>query len=246
MDDNDLLSSGKRFVLGGIDSSRLELDFFNLYAWLLRFVKEKKVLDIACGSGLGSFLLAHKANEVVGVDINDEAIEFAQIRYKLNNLSFKLSDALAYGFPPEYFDVVISALTIEQIEAGRHKDFLSKLKLTLKDSGVIILAVTNRKITTPLWFIKAGNPFNQNEFVKSSLKKLIKSADLKVVSWYGQRRAHLIYANFFTRLLIRSVQKIIGRNLGFYGRRERAEVLPVNFWWQPKNIVVVLKKNNEN
>lgn len=241
---NDSLGSGKRFVLGMIESSRLEIDFFNLYAWLLKFVSGKKVLDIACGSGLGSFLMAHKAKEVWGVDISEESIGFAQKHYQFDNLKFFLSDALKFDLPKSYFDVIVCAMTIEQISSEFHKEFLLKLKKSLLDEGMIILVTTNKKINAPFSRKKAGNPLNQNEFHKRSLVKLINSVNLKPDGWYGRRRVHIFFANYLSRFCINLIQKLTSRNFGLYGKRERPSIMPVNFFWQPKDFVVILKKIN--
>jgi SAM-dependent methyltransferase len=41
---------------------------------VLDVVKEKNVLDVACGEGYGSFFMAEIAASVVGVDISDETV----------------------------------------------------------------------------------------------------------------------------------------------------------------------------
>ena len=48
------------------------------YDFALRFVNSSMdVLDIACGVGYGSRILASAARNVVGCDIHDETIEYA-------------------------------------------------------------------------------------------------------------------------------------------------------------------------
>lgn len=42
------------------------------------YAKDKKVLDVGCGYGYGSYLLSQKAKSVVGVDLWKERIEGAK------------------------------------------------------------------------------------------------------------------------------------------------------------------------
>src|SRR3981081_3045437 len=59
-----------------------------VYAWIAGRVRGRRVIDMACGEGYGSALLAERAAEVVGVDANPEAHEHACLRYRTPNLRF--------------------------------------------------------------------------------------------------------------------------------------------------------------
>ena len=52
-----------------------------VYEWIRARVGGMKVIDMACGEGYGSAVLARTAREVVGVDANPEAHEHARLRY---------------------------------------------------------------------------------------------------------------------------------------------------------------------
>ena len=58
------------------------------YAIACGLAKGRRVLDIACGEGYGSKLLAGVATEVTGVDIDAETIAHAQASYRHRNLHF--------------------------------------------------------------------------------------------------------------------------------------------------------------
>src|SRR5205807_7226087 len=59
-----------------------------VYEWIAERVRGGSVLDMACGEGYGSDVLARRALAVVGVDANPEAHEHARLRYRRPNLSF--------------------------------------------------------------------------------------------------------------------------------------------------------------
>src|ERR1700754_1445255 len=60
-----------------------------VYEWIASRVAGGRVLDLACGEGYGSDVLAGSAAAVVGLDANPEAYEHARQRYRRSNLSFQ-------------------------------------------------------------------------------------------------------------------------------------------------------------
>ena len=73
--------------------------------------KEKAVcLDIACGTGDISFLLAkkYKDSEIIGIDFNEKMIDIANklLEYKYNNIKFKVADMGDTAFNSEQFDII--------------------------------------------------------------------------------------------------------------------------------------------
>ena len=68
------------------EDRELAIEHLQRYNTILSFVAGKDVLDIASGEGYGSSILAEKASKVTGVDINDELVEHASVKYKKDNL----------------------------------------------------------------------------------------------------------------------------------------------------------------
>lgn len=60
-----------------------------VYEWIAERVRGRRVVDLACGEGYGSAVLARTAASVVGVDANPEAHEHARLRYRAPNLRFE-------------------------------------------------------------------------------------------------------------------------------------------------------------
>lgn len=52
------------------------------YEFAAQRLRGKRVLDLACGCGYGSWILHEAGNDVTGVDISEEAIEYADRHYK--------------------------------------------------------------------------------------------------------------------------------------------------------------------
>lgn len=68
------------------------------YAFAAKYCWQKDVVDLACGSGYGSYLLSMVAKSVQGVDIDTHAIEYAFTTFKAANLRYGLDD-ITLGFP---------------------------------------------------------------------------------------------------------------------------------------------------
>src|SRR5579862_8711643 len=83
-----------------------------VYEWIAERVRGLRVVDMACGEGYGSDVLARTAASVVGVDANPEAHEHASLRYVRANLRF--ARALVESFA-EQTDVIVFLQTIEHL-----------------------------------------------------------------------------------------------------------------------------------
>lgn len=74
------------------------------------------VLDVGCGSGFATAILAKKLPQaqIVGVDLSEQAIIMAIDKYQqLANLQFKVGNAQALAFMEQQFDLVISTGSIK-------------------------------------------------------------------------------------------------------------------------------------
>jgi ubiquinone/menaquinone biosynthesis C-methylase UbiE len=99
---------------GGFASTKRLLQNFNLD-------KDKKILDIACGKGTTSILIAKKYGcKVVGIDISSTLIEEAKRlakRSKVDNLiEFQVADATQLPFESNEFDASIAQAMLVLID----------------------------------------------------------------------------------------------------------------------------------
>ena len=60
-----------------------------VYEWIAARAHGRRVVDLACGEGYGSAVLAGTAASVVGVDANPEAHEHARLKYTGPTVSFE-------------------------------------------------------------------------------------------------------------------------------------------------------------
>lgn len=116
------------------------------YLPLRGLVKNRNVLDIACGEGLGTNLLARwGAKTVTGVDISEAAIAGATERAALEkriDINFVCQDA--YEFLEQQktlFDVIVCVETIEHLPDPQR--FLQLCKEQLTPDGILLVSCPN-------------------------------------------------------------------------------------------------------
>lgn len=139
-------------------------EHFARYMFAASFITNKKVIDCSSGNGYGSYYLAmHGAAQVTGVDIAEEAVNFAERHYAADNLQFVQSDAtkLSDIFSKEH-DVYVCFETIEHLE--RPQELIAEAKKLLLDGGVFIVSCPNDSVFNP------DNPYHKATY---SLEKFI-------------------------------------------------------------------------
>lgn len=149
--------------------ARDTIDHLHRYAIAKTYVKNKKILDIACGDGYGSNLLSEEADFVFGVDIDAETIEKAKVKYIKNNLFFKQGTTSLIPLKNKCVDVVISFETIEHHD--EHNEMMVEIKRVLKPDGIVIISTPDKYYYTDVRNFK--NVFHIKELYKDEFKDLI-------------------------------------------------------------------------
>ena len=107
-------------------------------------VKDKQLLDLSCGEGYNTRILAKKGARVVGVDFSKEMIKQARQREKRDRLGIRyyVSDAADLKeLESECFDVVTCFMALMDIE--RYEDAISQVARVLKKNGRFVFSITH-------------------------------------------------------------------------------------------------------
>jgi len=107
-------------------------------------VKGKRVLDLSCGEGYNTRVLARRGAKVVGVDFSRKMIELASQREKDEKLGidYYVSDAANLReFRSGYFDLVTCFMALMDIE--RYEDAISEVARVLKKNGRFVFSITH-------------------------------------------------------------------------------------------------------
>lgn len=152
------------------------------YEFAKSFVREKTVLDLACGVGYGSQMLADTAASVMGVDLSEEAILYAKERYHKEVISYHACSyermrAQIEECPDDGFDVVVSLETIEHVPDP--DDFLHHLVSWVRPGGLLVAAV-------PVTPTVDYNPFHLHDFTEKQWKAMIRNSGLTIEDTFKQ------------------------------------------------------------
>lgn len=160
-------------------------EHWHRYHFVMPAINNKTVLDVACGEGYGSALMARAAAAVTGVDIAVEAINHAKAEYTQHtNLEFICASCDALPFGDAQFDVVVSFETIEHI--ATQKAFLAEVKRVLKPDGVLLLSSPNKAEYSDARGYK--NEFHVSELYAEELASLLASY-FTHARWWSQRNS---------------------------------------------------------
>ena len=131
-------------------------------------IRCKTILDIGCGVGEFSRLLANRTDKVTAIDLSPNSIKIAKQRSKqFNNIDYLVADVSQWEFPPEHFEAIVSIATVHHLSLAK---LLPKIKASLKPGGVLIILdlLDNRGIEGLLsdciaipfnwWFIAKNKP----------------------------------------------------------------------------------------
>ncbi len=178
---DELSFNGERFIPGV--PGEIWYEHWHRYHFAAPIVAHRDVLDIACGAGYGSALLARHAARVTGADLSQPAIDHARARYaSVPNLEFRQADCAALPFPDASFDAVVSFETLEHIAA--QEAFFDEVRRVLRPAGLVVLSCPNKVEYTD----KRGvtNEFHVRELYRDELAALI-APRFPHSAWYGQR-----------------------------------------------------------
>ncbi|HLC05306.1 MAG TPA: glycosyltransferase [Anaerolineales bacterium] len=176
--------TGERYV-PEIEDVQTGCEHWHRYLFAREFAAGKRVLDVACGEGYGSHLLAQVAREVVGIDLSEEAIAHASSRYHRPNLRFSVGSTddlrLAADKP---FDLVVSFETIEHISEEGQRRFLAEVRRVMSAGGLLIVSTPNKLTYSDL--PKYSNPFHLKEFYADEFRSVLEE-HFERVTLLGQK-----------------------------------------------------------
>lgn len=143
------------------------------YSLASQYCLGKNVLDIACGEGYGSWLMAEQwgAASVLGVDCSVDAVNLARSQFSSDRVTFLSNQAERLIELADYgpFDLIISVETLEHVHDVN--SFLEGVSSLLADGGHFICSVPN-----DAWYYGAcesGNVYHLRRYTLSDFQLLL-------------------------------------------------------------------------
>lgn len=141
-------------------------------------IKNKKNLDIGCGNGYGSFLLANYGKSTLGLDIDKPSIDYAKDHFPQKNLQF-INSSLENFKTTKIFD---SATCFQTIEHIKDTDvFIKKINSLLHKKGIVLFSTPNSQHNHVV------SPYHVKEYSPEEFKKMLGKyyAKVKIYGIYG-------------------------------------------------------------
>ncbi len=172
--------TGERFIPGV--KGDVEVEHLHRYYAASGCVRGLRVLDIACGEGYGSAILARQALSVVGVDISPEAIAHARATYASTGLRFEVGSCEQIPLGDASVDAVVCYETLEHVAA--HDSLMAEFRRVLVPGGFLVISCPDRIEYSEI--PKFHNPFHVRELYLNELRDLL-GRHFRKFQIYGQR-----------------------------------------------------------
>jgi 2-polyprenyl-3-methyl-5-hydroxy-6-metoxy-1,4-benzoquinol methylase/FtsZ-binding cell division protein ZapB len=135
------------------------------YYFASQFIKkDTMLLDVGCGIGYGTKILAKQASLVTAFDISQEAIEHAKKYYSDSNINFVVENAENFVFNQK-FELVTCFELIEHVT--QQEKVLQNIFASLKEDGILV-------ISTPRPLEDKRTHFHTNELKLNEFEALLK------------------------------------------------------------------------
>ena len=141
-----------------------------VYEWIADRCRGLDVVDMACGEGYGSAVLARHAARVTGVDANPEAHRHARLRYTAPGVRFVRDLIDSYSEP---CDAVVFLQTIEHVQDAAA--VLGHMKGMLRSGGTAYVTTPNVLTLAPEGAERSGNPWHVHEYRSEEFRALCQS-----------------------------------------------------------------------
>src|SRR3954452_13780331 len=138
-----------------------------VYEWIGERVWGRRVVDLACGEGYGSAVLARRAASVVGVDANPEAFEHARLKYTTGSVTFERDMIETWRGD---VDAVVFLQTIEHVQDP--DAVMAHIRELIGEHGIAFVSTPNLLTLAGPGEEKSGNPWHVKEYRADEFRAL--------------------------------------------------------------------------
>ena len=138
-----------------------------VYRWVAERCRGLRVVDMACGEGYGTAVLAERAAEATGVDANPDAHEHARVKYTRPGVRFVRDLVETYDEP---CDAIVFLQTIEHLEDPGAA--LDRFRSLLRPGGAAYVSTPNVLTLAPPGAVKSDNPWHVREYRAGEFREL--------------------------------------------------------------------------
>jgi 2-polyprenyl-3-methyl-5-hydroxy-6-metoxy-1,4-benzoquinol methylase len=162
------------------DYHTAKINHYVRYKFASSLVKDDHcVLDIACGVGYGSSLLAHEtgARLICGVDLSAEALDFADRMFRHDRIRFMQGNCLESSLLEiGQFDLIVSFETIEHVEDDL--TLLQNFSKWLKKDALLVGSAPNQDVMP---FNRDEHLYHYKHYTRVMLTELLRKTGFEIV-----------------------------------------------------------------
>ena len=149
-------------------------------AMISQYCKDKRVLDLGCGGGTYTAIIAKYSNRVLGVDISGVMLTYAKNKHA--NLNLALADAHHIPLKTESMEIVVCIGLFEYIE---RTTVLEEINRVLNRDSICIIQCPNRfsaaRVSAKLISRILGKQYLAKEPSYGEMLRLFKQNGVKVI-----------------------------------------------------------------
>ncbi len=101
--------------------------------------ESKTVLDIGCGNGEFTFIIAQRAKKAIGIDPDEKSVKSARHNYKCKNISFQVGGGESLNFSSTSFDTVVFCQSLHHVPHKFQLKALNEAWRVLKSHGMLLI-----------------------------------------------------------------------------------------------------------
>jgi demethylmenaquinone methyltransferase/2-methoxy-6-polyprenyl-1,4-benzoquinol methylase len=160
-----------------------QADLLLLKKKLAELLKNARLLEIACGTGYWTTVIANAAASVTATDLAQEPMNIARAKpYPKNNVTFVEADAYALPQSLGRFDAAFAGFWWSHVPRERIAQFVASLHARL-EPGATVLLLDNLYVegnSTPISEIdRAGNTYQLRTLADGSVFRVMKNFPTK-------------------------------------------------------------------
>jgi ubiquinone/menaquinone biosynthesis C-methylase UbiE len=204
-----------------------------------------RVLDIGCSTGILTRHYAELFGEVVGVDIDDGAVTWAQGNRSADNIEYRVGDSMELPFADGEFDVVTCTHIYEHVPNAQR--MLDEIFRVLKPGGLCYFAAENRlrvwdgHYNLPLL---TALPKPLRDLYVRWTRKGERCYETHLSLWGLRRLVHRFAITDYTAAVVRDPEKYMAADMiqpGSLKQRAALVVLTVAYWAFPTYLWILRK-----
>ena len=155
------------------------------YLYSVKYIEDKTVLECGCGLGWGSFLISDYAQELVSIDLDREALDFARATWKSDKLNFVEHSTLDLEGLNRKFDVILGFELIEHLHFSDGAKLLEQANRVLTEDGLIILSSGFPRSPQTARRQEATNKFHLHIYTKAEMRDLLAEKGFSMPRFLG-------------------------------------------------------------